>query len=245
MFALAAVGLLGAIGTTGVMASAGGMFGGSSDDSTAAAQSIDIQTPDSVVAESGDTPDGETEDVGDDPAGDVSDDQPVTDVQGDDSPDADETDADEQEVVGGVIDCPTGEDTHFKFESEGNEFEVTGTLVSFAGADIVVLGPDGEVTATADANLEIEGDPQPGDPVKVEGAVLEDGSLVAREIEPACEDEADDADDVDEGEVDDVDDGDVDGQDDAEDESHDDSGHDDDGDDDHSGQGGQDSEDDD
>src|SRR3990170_4787575 len=73
--ALVAVGLFGAIGVTGVMADAGGVFGGSSDDSTAAAESAGIQTPDSLVAESGDTPGGETEDIGVEPAddGDVED----------------------------------------------------------------------------------------------------------------------------------------------------------------------------
>ena len=63
--ALAAVGLFGAIGVTGVMAGAGGVFGGSSDDSTAAAESVDTQTPDSLVAQSGDTPDGDERGVAD------------------------------------------------------------------------------------------------------------------------------------------------------------------------------------
>jgi hypothetical protein len=150
--ALAAVGLLGAIGVTGVLAGPGGVLGGgSSDDSPAAAQSGDVQTPDSLVAESGDTLDGETE------------------------------------VVGDVIDCPAGEDNHFKFEQSASEFEVTGMLVSFDGSTVVVAGPEGDVTATVAVNAEVKGDPQPGDAVKVEGAVLGDGTMVAREIEPACE----------------------------------------------------------
>ena len=198
--ALAAVGLLGAIGVTGVLAGPGGVLGGgSSDDSPAAAQSGDVQTPDSLVVESGDTPDGETE------------------------------------VVGDVIDCPAGEDTHFKFEQSASEFEVTGTLVSFDGSTVVVAGPEGDVTATVDPDADIKGDlSAAGTPVKVEGAVLDGGSLVAREIEPACEDE-DDA-DVDEGDVDDgTDDADeVDADDDADD--HDDE----DDDEDHSGPGGDD-----
>ena len=53
------------------------------------------------------------------------------------------------EVVGDVIDCPSGEDTAFKFEQSASEFEVTGALVSFDGTTIVVTGPDGEVEADA------------------------------------------------------------------------------------------------
>ena len=189
LLALAAVGLLGAIGVTGVMAGPG-VFSGSPDDSAAAALG-DVQTPDSIVAESGDTPDGETQDVGDESADDSSGEQ------GDDDQGDDVNDADEQEVAGEVIDCPSGEDTHFKLETEGSEFEVTGTLVSLGEGSVVVTGPSGDVTAAVDPSAEITGDPQPGDPVKVEGAVLDDGSLVAREIEPACEDE-DDSDDADE-----------------------------------------------
>jgi len=189
LLALAAVGLLGAIGVTGVMAGPG-VFSGSPDDSAAAALG-DVQTPDSIVAESGDTPDGETQDVGDESADDSSGEQ------GDDDQGDDVNDADEQEVAGEVIDCPSGEDTHFKFEQSSDEFEVTGTLVSLGDGSVVVTGPDGDVTAAVDPNAEIEGDPQPGDPVKVEGAVLEDGSLVAWEVESACDDE-DDSDDADE-----------------------------------------------
>ena len=214
--ALAAVGLLGAIGVTGVLAGPGGVLGGgSSDDSSAAAQSGDVQTPDSLVAESGDTPDGETE------------------------------------VVGEVIDCTAGEDTHFKFEQSASEFEVTGTLVSFDGSTVVVAGPEGDVTATVDPDAEIKGDlSAAGTPVKVEGAVLDGGSLVAREIEPACEDE-DDA-DVDEGDVDDGTDdadeidADVDADDDSDSDSNDvedddaDDHDDEDDDEDHSGPGGDD-----
>ena len=155
MVLLAAVGMFGAVGVTGVMAGAAGVFSGSSDGSPAAEQLTGVQTPDSLVAESGDTPDGQTE------------------------------------VVGDVIDCPSGEATHFKFEQSGTEFEVTGTLVSFDGTTIVVTGPSGDVTATVDPGAEIKGDPQPGDAVKVEGAVLDDSSLVAHEIKPACEPAAD------------------------------------------------------
>jgi hypothetical protein len=226
LVALIAVGLLGAVGVTGVMAGPGGVLGGGgSSDDTQVEQSGDVQTPDSLVAQSGGTTDGDTddvEDVVDEPADDVNDDQ------GDDV-----DDADEQEVKGDEIVCPSGENTQFKFETEGNEFEVTGTLASFDGSTVVVTGPDGDVTASVDPGAEIEGDPQAGDPVKVEGAVLDDGSLVAREIEPACEDE-DDADDADE---DDVDDGDVDDVDDGDSEDvDDDSGHD--GSDDDGGSGG-------
>src|SRR3990170_4334244 len=48
------------------------------------------------------------------------------------------------EIVGDVIDCPSGEDTRFKFEQEGGEFEVTGLLVSLDGSSVVVTGPDGD-----------------------------------------------------------------------------------------------------
>ena len=127
--------------------------------------------------------------------------------QSDDSSGSDDSSEGDASSQGDVIPCPFGENTQAKFEQEDNEFEVTGTLVSFDGSTVVVTGPDGDVTAALDPGAEIEGDPQPGDAVKVEGAVLEDGSLVAREIEPACEDEGD-VDDADDGDVEDVDDGD-------------------------------------
>ena len=169
LVALIAVGLLGAVGVTGVMAGPGGVLGGGgSSDDTRVEQSGGIQTPNSLVAQSG----GETE------------------------------------VKGDVIDCAAGEDTRFKFEQSASEFEVTGTLVSFDGSTVVVTGPDGDVAATVDASAEVKGDPQPGDAVKVEGAVLEDGTLVAREIKSACEaaenandDQGDDVDDADEREI--------------------------------------------
>lgn len=192
---VAGVGLLAAVGVTGVLAGAGGILGGgSSDDSPAAAQSGDVQTPDSLVGESGDTPDGETE-----PADDVNDDQGDGDDQGDD-----ENDADGQEVAGDVIDCPSGEDTQFKFEQSDNEFEVTGLLVSLTATEVQVTGPDGvpggnPVIAAVDPNAEVKGDlSAAGTPVKVEGSIV-DGAFVAHEIEPACEDEDDFDDDGDEG----------------------------------------------
>ncbi|HEU4758378.1 MAG TPA: DUF5666 domain-containing protein [Dehalococcoidia bacterium] len=91
------------------------------------------------------------------------------------------------ETVGDVITCPTGENTRFKFEQNGSEFELTGTLVSLDQSAIVVTGPDGDVTAAMAVNTEVKGNPQPGDAVKVEGAVLDDGTFVAREVKPACE----------------------------------------------------------
>ena len=117
--------------------------------------------------------------------------------QSDDSSGSDDSSEGDTSSQGDVIDCPSGENTQAKFEPDGNEFEVTGALVSLGDGFVVVTGPDGDVTAAMDPGAEIEGDPEPGDPVKVEGAFLEDGSLVAREIEPACEDE-DDSDDADE-----------------------------------------------
>ncbi len=109
-------------------------------------------------------------------------------------PEADDEDGqdNEDEIVGDVIDCPAGEDTRFKFEQEGDEFEVTGLLVSLTADTVVVTGPNGDVTATLAADVEIEGDPQSGDPVKVAGAVLGGGSFEADEVEPACGDEDDD-----------------------------------------------------
>ena len=204
LVALTAVGLLGAVGVTGVMAGPGGVLGGGgSSDDTQVEQSGDVQTPDSLVAQSG----GEIE------------------------------------VKGDVIDCLAGEDARFKFEQSASEFEVTGALVSFDGSTVVVAGPEGDVTATVDPDAEVKGDPQPGDAVKVEGTVLEDGTFVAREIEPACEpagdvnddqgDDEDDADEVDAGDDSDSDSNDVE-DDDADD--HDDE----DDDEDHSGPGGDD-----
>ena len=109
-----------------------------------------------------------------------------------DSPDGD------TEIVGDVIECPSGESTNFKFEQSADEFEVIGTLVSFDGTTIVVTGPEGDVTAVVDPSAEIKGDPQPGDAVKVEGVVVDGTSLVATEVKPACEpveDSSDAADD--------------------------------------------------
>ena len=270
LLAMAGVGLLGAIGVTGVMAGPGGVLGGGSPGQSApAVASADITTPDSVVAASEDSPDSGTEVVGDviecpcgesinfkfeqsatefevtgtlvsfdgttvvvtgpdgdvtaavDPGAEVKGDpqtgdavkvegsvldgssfvaheikpacEPAADVSGDqgDNNQADDSSESGDSSQGDAIPCPAGENTQAKFEQDSHEFELTGALVSFDGTTIVVTGPDGDVTAVVDPSAEIKGDPQPADVVKVEGAVLDDGSLVAREIEPACEAEDD------------------------------------------------------
>ena len=94
----------------------------------------------------------------------------------------------EQEIAGDVIVCAAGENTRHKFEREGGEFEVTGLLTSLDGTAVIVTGPGGDWTAALTVGTELRGALQPGDPVKVEGSIMNDGSLAAREVEPACDD---------------------------------------------------------
>ncbi len=111
--------------------------------------------------------------------------------------------------MGDVIECPSGDNTHFKFELEdNNKFEVTGLLVSLDDDTVVVTGPEGDITASLSDNAEIEGDPQPGDAVEVEGWTSADGDFVAKDVEPACDsdDDHDDDDDDDDQDDDDEDD---------------------------------------
>ncbi len=94
----------------------------------------------------------------------------------------------EQQMVGDVIVCAVGENTRFRVREEGDEFEVTGLLMSLDGTAVIVKGPGGDWTAALTVGTELRGALQPGDPVKVEGSIMNDGSLAAREVEPACDD---------------------------------------------------------
>jgi len=165
--ALVAVVLLTAVGVTGALAGPGGLLTGSASDSPPAASEASAPNDD----RSGAALHAEDEANDEDPGG--------------------------IEIKGDPIDCPSGEDTQFKFEQEGDKFEVTGLLVSLDATSVTVTGPQGDVVAALDPAAEIKGPPAGGEPVKVEGSVLADGSFLAREIEPACEAEGvnDDADD--------------------------------------------------
>lgn len=110
--------------------------------------------------------------------------------------------------MGDVIECPSGEDTRFKFELKDNgKFEVTGLLVSLDDGTVVVTGPEGDITASLSDDAEIEGDPQPGDAVEVEGWTADNGDFVADEIDAKCDSDDDhDAGDDDDDRDDDHDD---------------------------------------
>ncbi len=112
----------------------------------------------------------------------VAPDEPVA------SPASGTEDVGEQEIVGEVIVCAAGENTRFRVRDEGDEFEVTGLLMSLDGTAVIVTGPGGDWTAALTVGTELRGALQPGDPVKVEGSIMSDGSLAAREVEPACDD---------------------------------------------------------
>lgn len=93
------------------------------------------------------------------------------------------------EVLGDVIDCPpdgpSPEGVQSKFRSEGNEFKVIGTLLSFDGVTVVVAGPSGDVSADLGRDFKLTGDLTPDTAVKMEGSVA-DSSMTAREVESAC-----------------------------------------------------------
>ncbi len=120
--------------------------------------------------------------------------------------DDDDADEDEkQEVVGDVIECPSGKDVRSKFKQNDGKFKVEGLLVRLTATEAQVTGPDGvpggnPVTAAVDEDTEVKGDPQADEPVKVEGSVLGDGSFAVGQIKPACGDPDDaDSDGNDEG----------------------------------------------
>ncbi len=86
---------------------------------------------------------------------------------------------------------PTETEDHDDDDTFGGELEFFG-VVEAIGADAWVI--DG-LTIFLTPATEIKGNPQVGDMVKVHAHRAEDGSLVAREIEPAEDDDFDDNDD--------------------------------------------------
>jgi hypothetical protein len=70
----------------------------------------------------------------------------------------------------------------------GHDVEFTGLIASVAadGSSIVVAG----ITVTINANTEVEGALQAGEPVQVEGAAQPDGTVVATEIKVLAAEEA-------------------------------------------------------
>lgn len=87
----------------------------------------------------------------------------------------------------GVIDCATEEDPHFQLRIEGTTFEVTGRLESLTSDKISVMGPGLVVEISRDGATQIEGGLEAGDPVRVEGTVLDAQQLKALAVALQCE----------------------------------------------------------
>jgi len=87
----------------------------------------------------------------------------------------------------GVIDCATEEDPHFQLRIEGDTFEVTGRLDSLTSDKVSVQGPGLLVEISRDAGTQIEGGLEAGDPVRVEGTVLDAQQLRALAVALRCE----------------------------------------------------------
>ncbi len=87
----------------------------------------------------------------------------------------------------GVIDCATEEDPHFELRIEGDTFEVTGRLDSLTNDKISVFGPGLMVEISRDGDTQIEGGLKAGDPVRVEGTVLDAQQLRALAVALQCE----------------------------------------------------------
>lgn len=148
------IGLLTAVGVTGVLAGPGGVLRGQSDGSPPAAESADVVAPNQPVA----------------------------------APVSSTGDGEELKIVGDVIICAVGEDTRFKFEEEGDEFEVTGVLDSLDATTVVVLGPGVMVDAAIETDIRVKlSDQQPGHPVRVRGTLTADDGRLALEIKSACD----------------------------------------------------------
>ncbi|TMF12408.1 MAG: hypothetical protein E6I38_03460 [Chloroflexi bacterium] len=104
------------------------------------------------------------------------------------------TDASEAElgVAGGPLDCPPAgagpEDSEQLFQRQGDKFWVTGMLSSFDGANAVVAGPSGAISAKLGANFNLAGDLSAGSAVEMAGNVAGDGSMTASEIRAVCPD---------------------------------------------------------
>ena len=83
-----------------------------------------------------------------------------------------------------------GEDNSQDDDSSDSKQVITGRLESIEG-DIWTVGG---VQVLVSGSTDVKGDPQVGDTVKVEGTILEDGSIQAHEIEVEDESEIEDED---------------------------------------------------
>jgi hypothetical protein len=87
----------------------------------------------------------------------------------------------------GVIDCAVEDDPHFQLLVDSDSFQVIGRLDSVTADQVRVLGPGLIVEISRDASTQVEGGLNPGDPVKVEGTVLDDRQLRALTVALRCE----------------------------------------------------------
>lgn len=87
----------------------------------------------------------------------------------------------------GVIDCATGAAPHFELRIAGTTFEVTGRLEDMTSDAVRVIGPGLVVEISRDGSTQVEGGLVNGDPVKVEGTVLDNQQLRALAVELRCE----------------------------------------------------------
>jgi hypothetical protein len=87
----------------------------------------------------------------------------------------------------GVIDCATETDPHFELRVEGTTFEVTGRLESVTADAVSVLGPGLVVQISRDAATQVDGALKTGDPVRVEGTVLDNQQLHALTVALRCQ----------------------------------------------------------
>jgi hypothetical protein len=90
-------------------------------------------------------------------------------------------------VSAGVIDCASETDPQFQLIVESQTFEVTGLLESVTADQVRVLGPGVTVEILRDSTTQIDPGLTTGDPVTVEGAVLDDRQLRALTATLRCE----------------------------------------------------------
>ncbi len=81
-----------------------------------------------------------------------------------------------------------GQAGDFRLKIEDNEAEIhRGTVLSASGDVLEVGDPDGDPSITVDiSGAEIEGTPDVGDEVRVEGVQQTDGTILAEEVEVLC-----------------------------------------------------------
>jgi hypothetical protein len=89
-------------------------------------------------------------------------------------------------AAAGVIDCAGADDPHFELWVAGGSFEVTGRLEGLTANQIRVIGPGLIVEIARDAGTQVDSSIKAGDPVKVEGTVLDDQSLRALALNLRC-----------------------------------------------------------